>query len=105
MNQLHLNLLIFLDLISWGHYDCITDPKVRYERTAFVVSKELPSFVDRWHKPPRTCTSHDPRACATAEQPLEQFASVCVAVVIEDKLEAIKPLFLPVWMVRQFRRT
>jgi hypothetical protein len=69
-----------------------------------MVSKELPSFVDRWHEPPRTSTSHDSRAYA-AEQPLEQFAFVCVAVVIEDKLENIKPLFLPVWMVRQFRRT
>ncbi|OAX34726.1 hypothetical protein K503DRAFT_645542, partial [Rhizopogon vinicolor AM-OR11-026] len=50
MDDVGLNLPIFLDLVSWGNPDCITNAKIRYERTALMVSEELPSILRRWHK-------------------------------------------------------
>ncbi|OAX35744.1 hypothetical protein K503DRAFT_828099 [Rhizopogon vinicolor AM-OR11-026] len=56
MDDVRLNLPIFLDLVldlvSWGDPDCITNVKIRYERTALMVSEELSSILRRWHKPP-----------------------------------------------------
>jgi len=57
MDDVGLNLPIFLDLVSWGDPDCIANVKIRYERTALMVSEELPSILRRWHKPPRTLGS------------------------------------------------
>ncbi|OAX34242.1 hypothetical protein K503DRAFT_699073, partial [Rhizopogon vinicolor AM-OR11-026] len=53
MDDVGLNLPIFLDLISWGDSDCIASAKIRYEWTALVGSEEIPSILRRWHKPPR----------------------------------------------------
>ena len=49
MNSQGLNLPIFLDALSWGDAGCHSDPKVQYERTALMVSDELPGILERWH--------------------------------------------------------
>ncbi|KAH7925761.1 hypothetical protein BV22DRAFT_1160019 [Leucogyrophana mollusca] len=91
MNSLGLNLPIFLDLLSWGDHECITNAKIRYERTALMVSEELPSILERWHTPPRSKGSTDSRARA-AKQPLEQFALSCTIKAVEAELEAVKDI-------------
>ena len=45
MNSVGLNLTLFLDLVSWGDEECVTHPKICYERTGLMVSKELPSIL------------------------------------------------------------
>ncbi|KAF9236815.1 hypothetical protein BU15DRAFT_88956 [Melanogaster broomeanus] len=88
MNTLGLNLPLFLDLLSWGDPECITNHKVRYERSALMVSEELPSIIERWHKPPRTTRSTHKRAQG-AKPALERFAFSCVGDVVEGELEGI----------------
>ncbi|KAH0832216.1 hypothetical protein J3R83DRAFT_13179 [Lanmaoa asiatica] len=88
MNQLGLNLPLFLDLLSWGDPDCVTDPKIRYERSALMVSEELPSIIARWHHPPRQTNSTHVRAHG-ASAAIECFAFNCVRDVIDDELEGI----------------
>ena len=45
MNNLGLNLPLFLDLVSWGDPDCVTHRKICYEHSALMVSEELPSII------------------------------------------------------------
>ncbi|KAF8547258.1 hypothetical protein OG21DRAFT_1383575, partial [Imleria badia] len=89
MNDLGLNLPLFLDLVSWGDPDCVTHPKIRYERSALMVSEELPLVIARWHQPPRSTNSTNVRARG-ATTVLERFAFNCVGDVIDDELEGIK---------------
>ena len=89
MNGLGLDLPLFLDLLSWGHADCITHPKIRYARTALMVSKELPSIIARWHQPPRSHQSTHRRAQG-GRMALERFAFTCVGAVIQKELDAIR---------------
>ena len=44
-DSLGINLPIFLDALSWGDSECITDAKIRYERSTLVNSKELPGIL------------------------------------------------------------
>ncbi|KIJ04333.1 hypothetical protein PAXINDRAFT_142010, partial [Paxillus involutus ATCC 200175] len=89
MNKLGLNLTLFLDLLSWGDPECITNHKIRYERSGLMVSEELPSILERWYKPPRTAGSTSKRAQG-ARPALERFAFLCVGDVVEAELDGIK---------------
>ncbi|KAH7921009.1 hypothetical protein BV22DRAFT_1132613 [Leucogyrophana mollusca] len=91
MNQLGFNLPLFLFYVCWGHHGCTTNPKIRYEHTALMVSEELPIILVNCHKPPRTSGSHHVRA-AGARRPLELFAFSCVADVVNAELDGIKSL-------------
>jgi hypothetical protein len=88
MNTLGLNLPLFLDLLSWSDPECVTDPKIHYERSALMLSEELPSIISRWHHPPRTKKSTHRRAHG-AKYVLERFAFSCVGQVIEAELDGI----------------
>ncbi|OAX38547.1 hypothetical protein K503DRAFT_849965 [Rhizopogon vinicolor AM-OR11-026] len=83
MDDVGLNLPIFLDLVSWGDPDYIANVKIRYERTALMVSEELPSILRRWHKPPRTLGS----ICA-----LREFSFECMVQAVEDELETVQDI-------------
>ncbi|EGO28171.1 hypothetical protein SERLADRAFT_434025 [Serpula lacrymans var. lacrymans S7.9] len=91
MNMLGLNLPLFLDYLSLGDYNCITDPEIRYERTALMVSDELPVILARWHKPPQTKGTHNARA-TVGKDVLEAFAFSCVREAIERELNSIQEL-------------
>ena len=45
MAQLGINLVLFLDAMSWGNPACIADPKVHSARTGLMKSQELPSIL------------------------------------------------------------
>jgi len=88
MDTIGLDLPIFLDLLSWGDQACIENRKINYERTSLMVSKELPSILARWHKPPRSPGSTSARA-EGASHVVEQFAFDCVASVIDSELQGV----------------
>lgn len=46
-----LNLELFLDALFWGDPGCISDRKVRHERTTFVRSPTLISVLNHWWRP------------------------------------------------------
>ncbi|KAI0629150.1 hypothetical protein C8Q77DRAFT_1236530 [Trametes polyzona] len=89
-----MNIPMFLDTLSWGDDECIHDPKVRYERTALMVSEELPYILRRWYRTPRASTSraHYVRP-AGARKALEEFAMECAAEVLDRELETTAHLF------------
>ncbi|EGO02443.1 hypothetical protein SERLA73DRAFT_158474 [Serpula lacrymans var. lacrymans S7.3] len=74
MNMLGLNLPLFLDYLSLGDYNCITDPEIRYERTALM-----------------TKGTHNARA-TVGKDVLEAFAFSCVREAIERELNSIQEL-------------
>lgn len=88
LDTIGLNLLIFLDLLSWGNQACIENRKINYERTSLMVSEELPSILARWHKPPRSPRSTSARA-EGASHVVEQFAFDCVTSVIGSELQGV----------------
>ncbi|OAX38128.1 hypothetical protein K503DRAFT_183291 [Rhizopogon vinicolor AM-OR11-026] len=91
MDDVGLNLPIFLDLVGWGDPDCITNAKIRYERTALMVSEGLPSILRRWHKPPGTSGSKDVRAQGGSHA-LGEFSFECMVQAVEDELETVQDI-------------
>lgn len=49
-----MDLLLFLDAVSWGSEECIMNKQVRYAKTSLMVSDELPEILRRWYWPPRS---------------------------------------------------
>lgn len=80
---------LFLDLVSWGDLDCITHPKIRYERSVLMVTEELPLIIAWWHQPPWFANSMHVRAHG-ATTLLECFAFNCVGDVIGNELKGIR---------------
>ncbi|KIK80850.1 hypothetical protein PAXRUDRAFT_157538, partial [Paxillus rubicundulus Ve08.2h10] len=93
MESVGLNLPLFLDFLSWGDQECVVNAKIRYERTALMVSEELPGILERWRSPPRAAGSTDVRAKA-ARPVMEEFAFSCVTEVVEKELQGIQELSL-----------
>jgi hypothetical protein len=55
LDELDLNLPLFLWAISWSDSDDIVQSnKVRFARTALTTSNLLPEILDNWHRPPRS---------------------------------------------------
>lgn len=94
MESMDMNLPIFLDALSWGDDECISDSKVRYAHTALMVSEELPGILERWYKVPRASTSkhHNVRPQG-ARKVLEKFALDCVSEIVDRELEATAHIF------------
>ncbi|KIK92435.1 hypothetical protein PAXRUDRAFT_147336, partial [Paxillus rubicundulus Ve08.2h10] len=91
LERVGLNLPLFLDFLSWGDQECVVNAKIRYERTALMVSEELPGIMEHWRSPPRATGSADVRA-KEARQVMEDFAFSCVADVVEKELQGIQEL-------------
>jgi hypothetical protein len=53
MENLHINLPIFLWAISWNVEALVSNPQVRFARTTLMLSEELPGILTHWHQPPR----------------------------------------------------
>ncbi|KAF8431619.1 hypothetical protein L210DRAFT_3415728 [Boletus edulis BED1] len=91
MDRVGLNLPLFLDFLSWGDRECIVNAKIRYERTALMVSKELPDILERWRSPPRVSGGRNIRSKG-ARPAMEGFAFSCITEIIDKELEGIGEL-------------
>lgn len=92
MESVGLNLISFLDAVSWGDPECIADAKIRAQRSALMTSKTLPSILHRWWHPPRSKGSKDRRP-AGARLAMESFASDCMKHMLSEELHAVASLF------------
>ena len=52
MNTMGLNLELFLNAVFWGDSGCVSNSKIRHERTVFMNSASLPAVLERWWNPP-----------------------------------------------------
>jgi hypothetical protein len=53
MKSLDINLPILLWAISWNVPELTSDLNVAAERTALMISEELPGILSHWRRPPR----------------------------------------------------
>ena len=67
------------------------DTKIRYERTALMVSEELPGVLEWWRSPPQSTGGKNlwPKG---AQPVMEEFAFLCVMEVVEKELQGIEEL-------------
>ena len=90
MDAMGLNLPLFLDYLSWGDVECVQDPRILcYERTALMVSDELPIVLKRWLSPPRNADTHDVQAMG-GKKYLEQFVVDCMQEIGLRKLISLR---------------
>ena len=94
MDSQGINLPIFLDALSWGDRGCHSDPKIKYARTALMVSEELPSILERWYNPLRSPNQQKGKRPEGARQTLHEFATKCVCTCVDKEMKISAPLFI-----------
>ena len=92
MEDLGLNLTLFLDSVSWGDPKCISNPMIRNARTGLMTSTELPSILRRWWRPPRVQGSSHSRPSG-ASRVMEDFAHECISHIVNKEIESIAQVF------------
>jgi hypothetical protein len=92
MEELGLNLTLFLDSLSWGDQKCISNPMIRNARTGLMTSAELPSILRRWWRPPRVQGSSHSRPSG-ASRVMEDFAHECISQKVNKEMESIAQVF------------
>lgn len=91
MEREGIDLPLFLDAISWGDAECISNDRVRYARTALMGSRQLPGILKRWYNPPRT-KSKGQRAKGGHDQ-MEKFAINCITAKIQKEMDDAADIF------------
>lgn len=77
-----LNLELFLDALFWGDAGCISDARIKHERTVFMRSPTLLSVLSHWWCPP---TSEH----AGGGEPMKDFVMARATQLLEDELHAL----------------
>ncbi|KAJ7591737.1 hypothetical protein C8J56DRAFT_1046070 [Mycena floridula] len=85
MEDLNINLPLFLDAVSWGNEDCTRDGKVKHARMVLMHSEELPQILQHWWKPPKNWK----RRATAGKSSMEAFAADCMSSVFNEELSTI----------------
>lgn len=101
MGSTGLNLPLFLEAVFWGDNGCTSNAKVRYQRTAFLASDQLPIVLERLLSPPRAASqrkrtssgSSTVAPCYDGPLRVQDFALNTVCSTIEDELQHVSSLF------------
>ena len=89
-----LNLPLFLDAVFYGDLGCHNDAVVRYQRTALMVSDELPVLLDRWYQPPSRSEGHQGQRPLAARKVLISFAKRIVNEEIDREIKRTAKFFV-----------
>ncbi|KAF8237484.1 hypothetical protein L208DRAFT_1421552 [Tricholoma matsutake] len=88
MDELHLNLPLFLWAISWNVLELTSNNCVCFARMALMVSDELPGILAHWHRPPR---SHGQGIWTkAARKALNDWALDTLCETLDDELSILK---------------
>jgi hypothetical protein len=89
MEELHVNLPIFLWAISWNVEELISNPQARFARTSLMISDELPGILTHWHQPPR---QHNAGVrTKAAKLAMTNWALETLCDTVDDELLALGP--------------
>ncbi|KAK6971606.1 hypothetical protein R3P38DRAFT_3336690 [Favolaschia claudopus] len=101
LKEQRIDLPIFLDAITWGDQDCVSNPTVQYARSSLMNSEELPKMLERWYHPPRRSGGRRPagarKILETLRKPpslLLDFAFNCISDTVDTEMKIAAPLFL-----------
>jgi hypothetical protein len=89
MEELHVNLPLFLWAISWNVKELVSNSKARFARTALMMSDELPVILSNWHKPPRRHNAGI--RTKAAKQAMEHWALETLYQTFDEELSALAP--------------
>jgi hypothetical protein len=88
MRSVDINLPILLWAISWNVPELVSDPKVSAERTALMLSNELPGILAHWCHPPQK-HGLGIRTKAAYES-MNKFALESVLELVDNEMGALK---------------
>jgi hypothetical protein len=88
MDELHLNLPVFLWAISWNVPKLTSNPVVCFARTALIVSDELPGILAHWHRP--SCFHGQGICTKAARKALNGWALDVIYGTLDNKLVMLK---------------
>jgi hypothetical protein len=91
MTSVGINLPVFLWAISWNIPELVSDLNVSAERTALMVSDELPGILAHWRRPPRKHSSGI--RTKAAYDTMNRFALETVLEIIEYEMGALGNVF------------
>ncbi|KAF8888597.1 hypothetical protein BD779DRAFT_1672261 [Infundibulicybe gibba] len=89
-----LSLPLLLDAIFYGDGGCHSDHLVQYQRTALMVSDELPGILDRWYTPPQRGKGHQGGRPQGARRILDTFAEKVIKSRVDREMKSIAQLFI-----------
>ncbi|KAF8316197.1 hypothetical protein F5887DRAFT_1066774 [Amanita rubescens] len=89
-----LNLPLFLDAVFYGDPECHNDRVVQYQRTALMVSDELPVLFQRWYQPPSRSQGHRGQRPLAATKSVVSFARSIVNREIDAEIKRTAKLFV-----------
>ncbi|TFK58743.1 hypothetical protein BDN72DRAFT_781667 [Pluteus cervinus] len=87
-----MDLISFLDALSWGDEACSSDVNIGRKRSTFLKDPRLHNILTRWAKPPRKKDSHRKRA-EGAQDTMRLFVQDQLMGTLENELSTLKTLF------------
>jgi hypothetical protein len=91
MKSVNINLPILLWAISWNIPELVSDLNVSAERTALMVSDELPGILAHWRRPPRKHNSGI--RTKAAYDTMNKFALDTVLETVGYEMDALEGIF------------
>jgi hypothetical protein len=93
MKEWQVDLPILLWAVRWNVPELVSNASVQFERTALMVSDELPQILSRWHRPPHT--HNVGTRTKAARVAMDKWALHHVGQVINLEMRALKPILTP----------
>ncbi|KAK0479278.1 hypothetical protein IW261DRAFT_1626799, partial [Armillaria novae-zelandiae] len=88
MSSVGLDLLVFLEAVSWGSHACTIDRDIKAARTTLMNSSKLEVILQRWWNPP-TRVSKD----QTATKVMATFMQQSLSHLLSRQLESLAEFF------------
>ena len=92
MTSININLPLFLWALSWNLPELVSDPKVTHERTALMLSEELPGILNHWRRPPRKHGSGV--RTKGAYDTMNRFALETVTELVNEEMGTLDAIFI-----------
>ncbi|KAF8327129.1 hypothetical protein F5887DRAFT_924902 [Amanita rubescens] len=89
-----LNLPLFLDAVFYGDAACHNDAAIQYQRTALMVSDELPILLERWYQAPSRGQGYRGQRPLAAKKVLVNFAQKIVNKQMDREMKLTAKSFL-----------
>lgn len=89
-----LNLPLFLDAVFYGDAGCHNDAAIQYQRTALMVSDELPILLERWYQAPSRGQGYRGQRPLAAKKVLVNFAQKIVNEEMDREMKRTAKSFL-----------
>ncbi|KAK7041184.1 hypothetical protein R3P38DRAFT_3453432 [Favolaschia claudopus] len=87
-----LDVALFLETLCWGRECAVQNPRIRYARTAFTCSDELPLILKRCLKPPRWNSSMRKKRAKGGRAVLPSVVVEACLDMMHDEMREIGPL-------------